>query len=89
MINVIHNFYWFLKHLIHFKGDPIVSKTIKNDRYLLCSNCPKLNKKGFLVWLKGPRCCLCGCFIEYKVRYKFEFCPDNPPKWNSEERSTF
>lgn len=84
-MKIIRNFYWFIKHLIYFKGDPKVSTSVKNDRLAICLNCPKLNKKGFLVWLKGSRCGICGCFTEYKVRYKFEYCPDEPPKWKSEE----
>ncbi len=83
----IINITWFLLRLFQHRnldGGPRVSKEIKDERLSLCQNCPKLDITGFLAKLKGPRCSHCGCFIHWKILYKVEECPNNPPFWSNE-----
>jgi hypothetical protein len=83
-MKVIINFTWFLLRLFknrQLDGGPKVSESIYKERLSICELCPKRNNKGLLVKLKGPRCSICGCFIFWKSQYKFEQCPDTPPKW--------
>lgn len=82
-MKVIVNFFWFLWRLFKNRDqeDLIVDDKIKEERYDICMNCIKLDNKGILSKIKGPRCGICGCFIQYKVLYSFEQCPNSPPKW--------
>lgn len=82
--NIIVHFYWFIYNLINYKfnkENPFVSKEIRKKRFETCLKCPLINNKGLLVKIKGPRCSICGCFLNYKTRYVFEKCEDKPPKW--------
>lgn len=84
---ILQNFIWFLLKLFQYRkldGGPKVSKKEASKRYNICLQCSKLNNKGFLVKLKGPRCSLCGCFLKLKTQFKVEECPDTPPKWKDE-----
>lgn len=62
-----------------------VSKEIAMERFDICNGCEKINRKGLIAKLKGPRCGICGCVLAYKVGLSFESCPDTPPKWLSKD----
>lgn len=83
-MNVIVNFYWFLYRLFKHRNDKkiFVDNDIYNQRVSKCLACDNLYEKGLLVKIKGPRCGICKCFIQYKTMFHFEECPDlNNKKW--------
>ena len=87
-MKTIYNFTWFLLRLFQNRtidGGPKVSKEKRNKRLSICENCNKLTRKGFLAKIKGPRCSICGCFVEWKTHFKIEECADTQPKWTIEK----
>lgn len=81
-MKIVINFLYFLKQLFKHRHDPFAKKDIVLDRQRICLSCVKLNDQGLLSKLKGPRCSICGCFMFEKTKFKFELCPDKPPKWS-------
>ena len=37
--------------------------------------------ESMLSKIKGPRCGICGCFVEWKTKFIVEECPDDIPQW--------
>lgn len=81
-MKVIKNFLSFLKRRFKHRDDPMCEQSVIEERRFQCyMHCDKLSNKGILPKIKGPRCTNCGCFVLEKTKYKFEMCPDKPPKW--------
>jgi hypothetical protein len=77
-MKIIINFYWFLYRLFKHRKDEdlFVNDYIYNNRLNECLNCEHIKNDGILCYIKGSRCGLCGCFVEYKTKFMFEECPD-------------
>lgn len=81
-MKVMYNFFWFLYKLINNVGkEQFVTDEIKNERLSKCYNCKNLDKSSLLSKIKGPRCGLCGCFVEWKTKFIVEECPDDISQW--------
>ncbi len=86
-LKVLPNFFWFLWRLFKGRNDRlrIAPKEVQDKRLDICKHCPLINRKGLLVKLKGPRCSICGCWLEWKKVYMMEECPKKDDKlWYTE-----
>jgi hypothetical protein len=55
------------------KGESILcSEEMVQKRLDICNDCSQFNKES-------KRCYLCGCFMEYKIRFTSSTCPAS--KW--------
>jgi hypothetical protein len=61
------------------------SDEVVKRRSMICKHCP-YNKKQYSKTFNAnvSKCTLCGCYIKAKVLLNSEVCPDNPPRWFSE-----
>ena len=85
-MKVFVNFFWFLYRVLkNINKEHFVSNEIKNKRLDICKNCIKIDNSSFLSKIKGSRCGVCGCFLEYKTLFKYEECADEPPQWSIEK----
>ena len=68
-----------IKHISN--GGKNVSSEEYAERLDICNSCEHLRKEHM-------RCGLCGCLVQFKAGWESTSCPDKPPRWKPQIKSS-